>query len=137
MEIAGLEPATSWVRPRRSRVLSLACLRGFCGAGDPVGALHFRSICAHFGWDRAKEATFWPELGSGPATSALLGRPSHTPPVTTGAGCVRRPLLLLNRRSLAAAPGIGVEREATQVSRLVDLAERSVSCSDEHISPPP
>jgi hypothetical protein len=26
-------------------------------------------------------------------------------------------------------------REATQVSRLVDLAERSVGCSDGHISP--
>jgi hypothetical protein len=29
MELAGLEPATSWVRSRRSPALSLACLQGF------------------------------------------------------------------------------------------------------------
>ena len=35
MELAGLEPATSWVRSRRSPALSLGCLQGFrCGGGS-------------------------------------------------------------------------------------------------------
>jgi integrase len=33
MELAGLEPATSWVRSRRTLALSLACLRGFRSGG--------------------------------------------------------------------------------------------------------
>jgi cellulose biosynthesis protein BcsQ len=32
----GLEPATSWVRSRRSLLLNLACLRGFRGGGGPA-----------------------------------------------------------------------------------------------------
>ena len=36
MELAGLEPATSWVRSRRSPALSLACLQGFRGGGGSV-----------------------------------------------------------------------------------------------------
>src|SRR5215218_5074082 len=41
VELAGLEPATSWVRSRRPAALSLACLRGFRGGGGPVGGLDF------------------------------------------------------------------------------------------------
>jgi hypothetical protein len=36
VELAGLEPATSWVRSRRALALNLACLRGFRGGGGPV-----------------------------------------------------------------------------------------------------
>jgi hypothetical protein len=36
MELAGLEPATSWVRSRRSLALSLACWLGFRGGDGPA-----------------------------------------------------------------------------------------------------
>jgi hypothetical protein len=62
MELAGLEPAASWVRSRRSPALSLACLRGFRGGGGPVRRPGFGLISAHFGWDRAKERGLWPDL---------------------------------------------------------------------------
>jgi hypothetical protein len=35
MELAGLEPATSWVRSRRSPALSVACLQGFSQRRKP------------------------------------------------------------------------------------------------------
>src|SRR5918994_5099477 len=41
MELAGLEPATSWVRSRRALALSLACLQAFAGADTRSEALVF------------------------------------------------------------------------------------------------
>src|SRR5688572_16182386 len=59
MELAGLEPAASWVRSRRSPGLSVACLQGFRGAGARPEARTFRLISAHFGWDRGKGTGPW------------------------------------------------------------------------------
>jgi hypothetical protein len=36
VELAGLAPATSWVRSRRSPALSFACFQGFRGGGGPA-----------------------------------------------------------------------------------------------------
>jgi hypothetical protein len=64
VELAGLEPAASWVRSRRSPALSLACLPGFRGGRGPVGGPHFRPVSAHLGWDWAKGTAFWPDLSA-------------------------------------------------------------------------
>jgi hypothetical protein len=71
VELAGLEPATSWVRSRRSPALSLACLQSFYGLEARSEARLFRPISAHFGWDRAKETPFWPDLGGDAASDGL------------------------------------------------------------------
>jgi hypothetical protein len=75
MELAGLEPA-SWVRSRRALALSLGYLWGFRGGGGPAAAPDFPPVSAYFGWDRAKEAPFWPDLGSSVASTAG-GRSDH------------------------------------------------------------
>src|SRR5829696_7615787 len=89
VELAGLEPATSWVRSRRPVALNLACLRGFPDGGDPICGPRFRPISAHFGRDRAKEKGLWPDLRSAPAGPRRVGRPLHSPAVTGGTGRVR------------------------------------------------
>ena len=62
MELAGLEPATSWVRSRRSLALSLAYLQGFHVGDGRAGGGDFRPVSAHLGWDWAKEPRLWPDL---------------------------------------------------------------------------
>ena len=43
-ELAGLEPAASWVRSRRALALSLVYLRGFRGGGGTAAAPNFRQF---------------------------------------------------------------------------------------------
>jgi hypothetical protein len=54
VELAGLEPATSWVRSRRSRGVSLACLQGMSLL--PRGREASR-ICPQFAGDRGSSIT--------------------------------------------------------------------------------
>ncbi|HLH64168.1 MAG TPA: hypothetical protein VKV27_00555 [Solirubrobacteraceae bacterium] len=77
MELAGLEPATSWVRSRRPGALNRARLRAFRGRGTLVGGLGLRPLCAHFGWDRAKGKWLWPDLSpaSAPVKDAVTSQP--------------------------------------------------------------
>src|SRR5215217_2165585 len=78
MELAGLEPATSWVRSRRPPALSLACLQGFRGGRGPAEAPRFRLGSAHLGSDRAKERALWPDLAAVPSRSGEQRATSRT-----------------------------------------------------------
>jgi hypothetical protein len=96
MELAGLEPATSWVRSRRPPALSLACLRGFRGGRGPVRGLHF-------------SASFGPfALGSGQRTVSLArsryGRRSLTRTLLAVPGGPR-PLRSRTRAGRVHTPG--------------------------------
>jgi hypothetical protein len=48
-------------------------VRGFRGGGGPACGPDFPPVSAQFGWDRAKEAPFWPDLGSSLPSTARSG----------------------------------------------------------------
>jgi hypothetical protein len=93
MELAGLEPATSWVRSRRALALTLGYLRGF--RGGPAAAPDFPPVSAHFGWDRAKEAPFWPDLGSSPPST-----PAAVQTISCQPSSARRPASSSSRSAI-------------------------------------
>jgi hypothetical protein len=73
LTLAGLEPATSWVRSRRSLALNWLICGGFAAAEARSEARLFGQFSAHFGWDRAKDTQFWPDLAYGRAPRARAG----------------------------------------------------------------
>jgi hypothetical protein len=85
VELAGLEPATSWVRSRRSLALSLACLQGF-----RVGEA--RSVARDFGQFPLVSAEIGPKkpvfgpISSCPGCAFAGSCPFHSPAVPSDTG---------------------------------------------------
>ena len=139
MELAGLEPAASWVRSRRSPALSLACLQGFRSRGGPVGGLGFWLISARFRWDRAKNRLFGPISRLTEPTSARLGPGFHE----CGSDEVHRShpgghtcLLVPGRRPVGVRGGDRIRGEADSslaLGRAAPFAHRFIAIQDEGV----
>jgi hypothetical protein len=105
MELAGLEPATSWVRFGRSDRSNSAALQGISRAKARRGLLPITYVCRRFTGVEATRPRLWPKRRRAAVRDARKGRGHASALVVTN-----RNNLLSAMQVLEAASVIGVIR---------------------------